>query len=186
MLFRSALRVNRLAGRLLVVTVQSNLGLDAAVTAAGGRVLRSAVGDRNVLQLMRAHGASLGGESSGHIICGDISPTGDGLAAALRLLEVMRVTGRPLSALRRDLVLFPQRSIALRVKEKKPLESLRTLGAVMLQLECELGPRGRLLVRYSGTESKLRILVEGADAAEVARGLSRLEAAARSDLDVVQ
>ena len=82
--------------------------------------------------------------------------------------------------------LFPQRSIALRVKEKKPLESLPTLGVVMLQLERELGPRGRLLVRYSGTESKLRILVEGADAAEVARGLSRLEAAARSDLDVVQ
>jgi phosphoglucosamine mutase len=180
-----ALRVNRLAGRLLVVTVQSNLGLDAAVTAAGGRVLRSAVGDRNVLQLMRAHGASLGGESSGHIICGDISPTGDGLAAALRLLQVMRDTGRSLSELRRELVLFPQRSIALRVTEKRPLASLPTLGAVMQDLERELGPRGRLLVRYSGTEAKLRLLVEGPENAVVARGLFRLEAAARSDLNVI-
>lgn len=181
-----ALRRDRLAGRVLVATVMSNLGLDAAVTAAGGRVLRSAVGDRHVLHLMRAHGASLGGESSGHIICADVSPTGDGLVAALRVLAVMHETGRTLSDLRRDLVLFPQRSIALRVRDKLPLESLPTLGTAMAELERELGARGRLLVRYSGTESKLRLLVEGPDLAVVASGLERLCVAARSDLQVVE
>lgn len=180
-----ALRLNRLKGRILVATVQSNLGLDAAVNAAGGRVLRSAVGDRHVLQLMRAHGASLGGESSGHIICADVSPTGDGLVAALRVLAVMHETGRALSDLRRDVVLFPQRSIALRVAEKRPIESLPTLGAAMLELERQLGPRGRLLVRYSGTESRLRLLVEGPEVAEVTLGLERLVAAARRDLTVL-
>lgn len=180
-----ALRQKRLADGLLVVTIQSNLGLDAAVSAAGGRVLRSAVGDRNVLHLMRAHGAALGGESSGHIICGDVSPTGDGLVAALRLLQVMRDTGRLLSDLRRDLTLFPQRSVALRVDEKRPLAFLPTLGAVMQEMERQLGSRGRLLVRYSGTESKLRLLVEGPDPAAVDQGLARLEAAARADLRVI-
>jgi phosphoglucosamine mutase len=166
--------------------VQSNLGLDAAVAAAGGRVRRSAVGDRHVLQLMRAHGAALGGESSGHIICADVSPTGDGLVAALRVLEVMRDTGRALSDLRRDLVLFPQRSLALRVAEKRPLKALPTLVAAMAALEQQLGPRGRLLVRYSGTESKLRLLVEGPDLAGVTVGLAGLAAAARRDLEVIE
>lgn len=181
-----ALRRDRLAGHILVATVMSNLGLDAAVTAAGGRVLRSAVGDRHVLQLMRAHGASLGGESSGHIICADVSPTGDGLVAALRVLAVMHETGRALSELRRDLVLFPQRSVALRVAEKRPLETLPTLRAAMTDLERQLGARGRLLVRFSGTESKLRILVEGPEVAEVSRGLEVLAAAARRDLPVLE
>jgi phosphoglucosamine mutase len=181
-----ALRLNRLADRTLVSTVQSNLGLDAVVAAAGGRVRRSAVGDRQVLQLMRAHGAALGGESSGHIICADVSPTGDGLVAALRVLEVMRDTGRALSDLRRDLVLFPQRSLGLRVAEKRPLETLPTLVSAMAALEQQLGPRGRLLVRYSGTESKLRLLVEGSELADVTVGLAGLAAAARRDLEVIE
>lgn len=130
-------------------------------------------------------GPRWGGESSGHIICGDVSPTGDGLVAALRLLQVMRDTGRLLSDLRRDLTLFPQRSVALRVDEKRPLAFLPTLGAVMQEMERQLGSRGRLLVRYSGTESKLRLLVEGPDPAAVDQGLARLEAAARADLRVI-
>lgn len=180
-----ALAAGRLAERTLVVTVQSNLGVDAAVAAAGGRVVRTAVGDRYVIEGMRATGAQLGGESSGHVICADVAPTGDGLVAALRVLGVMRETGRPLSVLRRALRKFPQRTAALAVRERRPLETLPNLGGCIAGLEAELGARGRVLVRYSGTESKLRLLVEGPDDSVVAAALGRLDAAARRDLEVL-
>lgn len=180
-----ALRKNRLPNRTLVITVQSNLGVDAAIAAAGGRVVRTSVGDRYVLEGMRTEGAKLGGESSGHIICADVSPTGDGLVAALRMLEVMLDTGQPLSELRRSLVRFPQRTLSLKVRTKRPFETLTTLPSAILALESELGAKGRVLVRYSGTESKLRLLVEGPTEATVQAGIDRLEAAARSDLDVL-
>jgi phosphoglucosamine mutase len=180
-----ALARSRLVKNTLVVTVQSNLGVDAAVTAAGGRVLRTNVGDRYVIERMLAEGATLGGESSGHIICSEISPTGDGLVAALKVIEVMLATGRPLSELRHGLKKFPQLTSALRVREKKPLETLPTLPGAIRALERELGERGRVLVRYSGTEAKLRLLIEGPTDAVVQSGLARLEAAARADLQVV-
>lgn len=180
-----ALARGTLAGRMLVVTVQSNLGVDAAVGAAGGRVVRTAVGDRYVAERMRAEGASLGGESSGHFICLDACPSGDGLVAALRVAEVMLESGRPLSELRRVLRKFPQRSDALRVREKRPVESLPALSAAILALERELGAKGRVLVRYSGTEPKLRLLVEGPTDAAVSVGMDRLRAAARADLEII-
>jgi phosphoglucosamine mutase len=180
-----ALARRRLVKSTLVVTVQSNLGVDAAIAAAGGRVLRTNVGDRYVIERMLSEGATLGGESSGHIICSEISPTGDGLVAALKVIEVMLETGKPLSELRLALQKFPQLSAALRVRDKKPLESLPQLAAAIRSLENELGARGRVLVRYSGTEAKLRLLVEGPGEAIVREGLSRLEGAARSDLEVV-
>jgi phosphoglucosamine mutase len=179
-----ALARGSLAGKTLVVTVQSNLGLDAAVRAAGGRVLRTAVGDRYVAERMRSEGAMLGGESSGHIVCFDFGPTGDGLAAALKVAGVMLETGRPLSELRTVMRKFPQLSAALTVREKIPLESLPKLSAEILKLEGELGEKGRVLVRYSGTEPKLRLLIEGPEAESVRSGMARLEAAARSDLRV--
>lgn len=181
-----ALARGQLAQKALVVTVQSNLGVDAALAAKGGRVLRTAVGDRYVIERMIAESAMLGGESSGHIICRDVSPTGDGLVAALKTIEVMLATGKPLSELRRVLRKFPQRSSALKVREKKPLETLPALTGVIGELERELGSQGRLLVRYSGTEAKLRLLVEGPMDATVQDGLRRLEAAVRASLEVIE
>jgi phosphoglucosamine mutase len=176
-----ALARGALAEKALVVTVQSNLGVDAAVAAAGGRVLRTAVGDRYVLERMLAEGAMLGGESSGHIICREISAAGDGLVAALKVIGVMRETGKPLSELRRALRKFPQAADALLVREKKPLEQMPVLAAAVRALEAELGARGRVLVRYSGTELKLRLLVEGPTEAGVRGGLAQLTAAARAE-----
>ena len=180
-----ALARGALAKQTLVVTVQSNLGVDAAIAAAGGRVCRSAVGDRYVIGLMQAEQATLGGESSGHIICSEVSPTGDGLVAALKVLEVMLATKQPLSVLRRALKKFPQLTAALTVREKRPLESLSRLSATARALAEELGEQGRVLVRYSGTEPKLRLLVEGPTRVRVEVGLARLNAAARADLEVV-
>jgi phosphoglucosamine mutase len=180
-----ALSKGRLANRTLVVTVQSNLGVDAAVRSAGGCVLRTPVGDRYVIERMRAEGATLGGESSGHVICADVAPTGDGLVAALRVIEVMQETRQPLSVLRRQLTKFPQHTAALQVREKKPLVSLATLSAAIQNVESRLGEKGRVLVRYSGTEPKLRLLVEGPTDNIVAVALEQLVAAARADLEVI-
>jgi phosphoglucosamine mutase len=180
-----ALGKGTLARKTLVVTVQSNLGLDAAVASAGGRVVRTPVGDRYVAERMRAEGATLGGESSGHIVSLDLGPTGDGLAAALRVIAVMQETGRPLSALRGVLRKFPQLSAALRVREKRPIEALPTLSGAIRSLEGALGSSGRVLVRYSGTEPKLRLLVEGPTDAVVRSGIESLSAAVRADLDVL-
>ncbi|MEY2879153.1 MAG: hypothetical protein RLZZ15_1533, partial [Verrucomicrobiota bacterium] len=177
-----ALARDALAQRTLVVTIQSNLGVDAAVRAAGGRTVRTNVGDRYVIERMLAEGAQLGGESSGHVICADTSPTGDGLVAALRVIEVMLATGEPLSVLRRRLKKFPQLTAALIAREKRPLDTLPTLTAAIGTLETALGADGRVLVRWSGTEPKLRLLIEGPTEAIVCAGLAQLESAARQDL----
>jgi len=180
-----ALEQGTLSKKSLVVTVQSNLGVDAAVAAAGGRVCRSQVGDRYVIELMLAEGAVLGGESSGHVICSAISPTGDGLVAALKVIEVMLATGRPLSVLRQRLVKFPQLSNALTVRQKKPLEALALLSQTISAIEKEMGASGRVLVRYSGTEPKLRLLVEGPTQSTVQAAMDRLVAAVRTELEVI-
>jgi phosphoglucosamine mutase len=180
-----ALKQGRLAKNTLVVTVQSNLGVESAVTAAGGRVVRTPVGDRYVIERMLAEGAMLGGESSGHIISAEVAPTGDGLVAALKVIGVMLATGQPLSVLRQGLGKFPQLSLALKVRTKKPLETLIHLPKTIGALQGELGDRGRVLVRYSGTEAKLRLLVEGPTEAVVRAGLERLRCAAEADLEVL-
>ena len=181
-----ALAARKLAANTLVATVQSNLGVDAALRAAGGCVARSQVGDRYVAEKMRELGATLGGESSGHIIFSDISRAGDGLLAALKTIEVMLATNKPLSELRRVLKKFPQATKNLRVREKRALPTLPKLTAAITTLERELADNGRVLVRYSGTEAKLRLLVEGPTDAIVNDGIARLEATARGELQVIE
>lgn len=180
-----ALAQGRLVASTLVVTVQSNLGVDAAINAAGGRVARTAVGDRYVIERMLASGATLGGESSGHIICSDTSPTGDGLVAALKVIEVMIESGRPLSELRKGLKKFPQATRNLRVRERRDLAACPSLVRTIAALEAELGSQGRVLVRFSGTEAKLRLLVEGFSDDVTGAGLERLVQAAGADLQVI-
>lgn len=149
----------------LVATVMSNLGLDELFESRGGKVVRTAVGDRYVLEAMRAGGFTLGGEQSGHMIFLRHGTTGDGLVAALQILRVLRADGRPLSQLRRVLAKYPQAQRAVKVASKPPLEELPAVRAAIREAESALAPRGRVLVRYSGTEPKARILLEGREAA---------------------
>jgi phosphoglucosamine mutase len=165
--------------------VHSNLGVDAAIREAGGRVLRTAVGDRYVIERMMLEKATLGGESSGHIICSEIAPTGDGLVAALKVLGVMLETQKPLSQLRKCLKKYPRAIANLKVREKKELATLPHLPMVIQALESEMGGYGRVLVRFSGTEAKIRLLVEGPTEEIVRTGLARLEAVTRTDLEVI-
>ncbi|HUG12529.1 MAG TPA: phosphoglucosamine mutase [Opitutaceae bacterium] len=180
-----ALERGTLTGGKLVVTVQSNLGVDAAVRRAGGSVVRCDVGDRYVTDAMEREGAVIGGESSGHLVFSQVSPTGDGLIGALESIRVMIESGRPLSELRRRLVRFPQRTEAIRVREKQPIEACATLTAAIQNAEAALSDRGRVLVRYSGTEPKIRLLVEGPDESEVALWMDRLREAVGRDLQKV-
>jgi phosphoglucosamine mutase len=174
-----------LTGKTLVVTVQSNLGVDAALAAAGGRVVRTNVGDRYVSEALHREGAALGGESSGHFIFPKISPAGDGLLAALSVLRVMGDTGKPLSELRRALKKFPQAQKALKLAAKPPLESLPGVQKVLRDAEAALAGTGRVMIRYSGTEPKVRVLVEAQNDAAVAEWMGKAEAALRAELQVL-
>lgn len=156
-----------LAGQTLVATVMSNAGLDAALAAHGGRVVRAGVGDRYVMEEMRRGDFNFGGEQSGHLIYRDLNTTGDGIVAAVQLLRVMVRTGQPLSALRRVLTKYPQAQRNLRVTHKPPVESLPGVLSAIQGAETALAGDGRILVRYSGTEPLVRILVEGADAEQI-------------------
>jgi len=154
-----------LAGKTLVSTVMSNAGLDAAINAAGGRVVRTAVGDKNVIDEMLRQGFSLGGEQSGHMIFREFSSTGDGLVTALQILRAMKSKDTPLSELAKCWTRYPQLVTNVRVREKKPFEQLDGVLALVAQAEAAVKPRGgRVLLRYSGTEPKARLLIEGPDA----------------------
>lgn len=157
------LKRGTLVGNTLVATVMSNFGLDEAIEAQGGRVIRTKVGDRYVIEEMMRGGYSIGGEQSGHMIFRDFSTTGDGIVSALQILEFMVETGRPLSELKRCLRKYPQAQRNLKVREKPPIESLRDVPGLILNVEKELDGKGRVLLRYSGTEPKIRLLIEGRD-----------------------
>ena len=169
-----ALRRGTLAGKTLVATVMSNFGLDESIAAAGGKVLRTAVGDRYVVEAMREGNFSIGGEQSGHLIFRDHGTTGDGLLAALQVLRIMTESGKPLSELRRCLKKYPQAQRNLRVKEKPPLDSLTEVTALVAETETALSGKGRVLLRYSGTEPKIRLLIEGPDEAMINEAADRI------------
>jgi phosphoglucosamine mutase len=149
--------------RTLVATVMSNLGLDQAIEGAGGRVVRTRVGDRYVVEELRKNGYSFGGEQSGHLIFLEHATTGDGTVAALALLRVMVQSGRRMSELAGCMEVFPQSQLNLPVREKPELGSLSGVMRAIRDAEKKLGKEGRVLVRYSGTEQKVRVLVEGQD-----------------------
>ena len=160
------LKENTLVKNTLVSTVMSNAGLEAAITAAGGKMIRTAVGDKNVIDEMLRHGYNFGGEQSGHLIFGDHASTGDGLVAALQILRIMKARGTSLSRLAHCWTRFPQLVTNVKVREKIPFDQLAGLNTLVAEAEKELTAQGgRLLLRYSGTEPKARLLVEGRAAA---------------------
>jgi len=154
----------RLPGRTVVSTVMGNLGLRFALDEAGIALVCTPVGDRWVLERMLRDGFVLGGEQSGHVIFLDDATTGDGIRTALRLLEVARAAGEPLGRLARVLRKFPQVLVNVRVREKPPLEGIPEVAAAVATAERALGGRGRVLLRYSGTEPLARVMIEGEDA----------------------
>lgn len=160
----------KLKNNTLVATVMSNLGLKTALAAEGIELAATGVGDRLVIECMRQNGYSLGGENSGHIIFADSATTGDGLMSALKVLDIMLESGKPLSELAQGMQEFPQELHALNVSSKPAIDTVPDLVAVIEKVEAELGGTGRVLVRYSGTENKMRVLVEAqcADKAKVA------------------
>jgi phosphoglucosamine mutase len=151
----------QLKRRTLVGTVMSNFGLELAMAKAGINLVRTPVGDRYILELMMAEGYNLGGEQSGHLIFLDHNTTGDGLISALQVLSLMKRTGRPLSDLARCMTAMPQVLLGVPVKQKPDLSTLPDVQSAIKAAEVKLNGTGRILVRYSGTEPLLRIMVEG-------------------------
>jgi phosphoglucosamine mutase len=172
-----------LRGGAVVATVMSNLGLDRSLRAKGLRLIRTPVGDRYVVEAMRAHGCNLGGEQSGHLLFLDRTSTGDGAIAALQVLALMLRTGRPLSELAKAaLERVPQGLESVVLPARRPLEDMRHLTSATRAAEKALGDEGRVLVRWSGTEPKLRIMVEGPDEAAIRSWIAQLADAARLDV----
>jgi phosphoglucosamine mutase len=154
-------RKGRLAKNTVVATAMSNIGLELYLKERKIKLLRAPVGDRYVVEAMRAGKYNFGGEQSGHLIFLDHATTGDGALAALQLLGIMVGSGKKLSELGRELVVFPQMLHNIRMKQRVPLESMKGFRKAQAEFEKALGIRGRIVVRYSGTEPLLRIMVEG-------------------------
>ncbi len=175
------LKEKRLPRRAVVAKVMSNMGLELALAQAGGQLLRTPVGDRYVVEEMRRRGCTFGGEQSGHLIFLDHTTTGDGIVAALQVLAIMVREERPLSELAQVMSRVPQRLESVQLAQRKPLDDMHALKAEISRAERSLGKRGRVLVRWSGTEPKLRLMVEGPDADQLASMLASMTDAARRD-----
>jgi phosphoglucosamine mutase len=158
---RDMLQRGKLAHNTLVATVMSNMGLDLAVQEMGGRVVKTAVGDRYVVEEMRRGGYNLGGEQSGHMIFLDHNTTGDGMIAALQVLAIMQRSGRTLSELAGVMTALPQVLVNVRVARRQDWQQVPQVAKVIAAAEAELAGSGRVLIRYSGTEPLLRIMLEG-------------------------
>ncbi len=157
------IRQKKLRKNTLVATVMSNMGLDIAIRKAGGKVIKTAVGDRYVVEEMVKGGYNLGGEQSGHMIFLDHNTTGDGMLSALQLLAIIRRQGKTLSELAEVMIPLPQVLVNVRVAEKKDIMTIPAVAGLVRDVEQKLGDEGRILIRYSGTEPLLRIMLEGQD-----------------------
>lgn len=155
------LKNNTLRQKTLAVTVMSNIGLERCIESAGGKVIRTPVGDRYVVDEMRRSGLNLGGEQSGHLIFLDYMTTGDGVVGALQVMAAMVQEGKPVSELANVMTRYPQVLVNVCVKQKRPIEELTSVQLLVAQAQEKLKGEGRVLVRYSGTESKVRVMVEG-------------------------
>jgi phosphoglucosamine mutase len=176
-------RDGELKKRTLVATVMSNLGLERAVRAEGAQLVRTPVGDRYVVEAMRAGGFNLGGEQSGHLVFLDHASTGDGIIGALQVLAIMIRTGRPLSELAKSAMeRVPQVLENVTLPARRPLEEMSRLGRLTEDVRARLGEEGRVLVRWSGTEPKLRIMIEGPDEEKIRAWAKELAEAASTDV----
>ncbi len=171
---RQLLPQDHLNNNSVVGTVMTNLGVEKHLAENNIKLIRTKVGDRYIMEKMREDGLSLGGEPSGHIIFHYHNTTGDGIIAALQVLAIMKKTGKPLSELVAKIPLYPQMSSKIQVKEKLPLESVPEIQKAIGDLEKNLKGNGRAVVRYSGTEPVLRIMIEGQDEALIKNELDKL------------
>lgn len=174
---------NQLNNNVIVTTPMSNNGLEESLNKHGIKMVRAKVGDRHVLEKMKELGASFGGEQSGHLIFNDFSTTGDGILAALKVLEIMAETGKPLSELKTEISLYPQVLKKVKVKEKKPFDQLPAVVEAIDGANKSVGTGGRVFVRYSGTEPVARVLLEGKDEDSLERHASLIVSAIESSLN---
>lgn len=172
-----ALERGTLAHNTLVATVMSNFGLDEALQKCGGRVVRTKVGDRYVIEEMMRGGYSIGGEQSGHMIFREFSTTGDGIVSALQVLRILAVTGKPLSEIKRRLSKYPQAQRNLKVRIKPPIEEIDGIALLLREAESAVCGQGRVLLRYSGTEPKIRLLIEGRNSDLIEKHADRIASA---------
>jgi phosphoglucosamine mutase len=175
-------RQGKLNQDTVVATVMSNLGLEVALGACGIRLLRTAVGDKYVLEELLKTNASIGGEQSGHIIFPSRSLVGDGMLTTLFLLEAMQESGKTLSELTAGFVRFPQILVNVKVREKRPFDDVGEISTISRQVEAELGQKGRLLLRYSGTENLARVMIEGENQRQIESQANRLAEVIKASL----
>ena len=168
----------------VVATTMSNMGLEAALKRSGIRMLRAPVGDKYVLAQMQETGASLGGEQSGHILFTGRSTTGDGLLTALLLLDIVHRSGKSLGELTADLKAFPQVIVNVKVREKRPLESIPSIAETIRSAENELADSGRVVIRYSGTEALARVMIEAEDEPTMRHHADTIANAIRAELGI--
>jgi len=173
-----------LAGDLVVATTMSNMGLEAAFKRSGITMLRAPVGDKYVLEEMKQSGASLGGEQSGHVLFPAKATTGDGLLTALLVIDVVHRSGKTLGELIADLKNFPQVILNVKVREKKPLDSLPAVMALIAAAEEELKDSGRVVIRYSGTEALARVMIEAESEEAMRRHAEGIAGAIRAEIGI--
>lgn len=174
----------RLPGDRVVTTIMANMGLEKALKDRGIGLTRTQVGDKYVLEEMLSSEAAVGGEQSGHVIFKEFANTGDGMLTARMVLEILAASNAPMSELRKKLVVFPQKLVNVRVSRKPPIEDEPRIAAAIAAAEQELGDRGRIVVRYSGTEQLARVMVEADDPKDVERFCGEISAVFEQELGV--